>query len=183
MEWTGGHRDPGDSVVPLTSYQAGTPLMTLADMGDLFFKGTVDEIDVGKMALGLPVRLQIGALPNATIEGELTNIAPKAKEVEGATLFDVEARITSSGDTTLRAGYSATADVVIQEKENVLLVPERLVSFEGDKAFVEVPGKTPETEPVRTEIKVGLSDGLNVEVLEGLSEGQKVVERPPREIE
>ena len=175
--------NPGDAVVPLTSYQAGTPLMTLADMGDLFFKGTVDEIDVGKMELGLPVRLQIGALPSATIEGQLTSIAPKAKEVEGATLFDVEARITASGGTTLRAGYSATADVVIQEKQGVLLIPERLVAFEGEKAFVEVPGKTPEAEPVRREIKVGLSDGLNVEVLSGLAEKEKIVERPPREIE
>jgi HlyD family secretion protein len=151
------HVNPGDPVVPLTSYQAGTPLMTMADMGTLMFKGTVDEIDVGKLKEGLPVRIKIGALPDATVTGRLTRIAPKATEKEGTTLFDVEAAIENPGGVTLRAGYSANADVVIQEKSNVLLLPERLVTFEKEKAFVEVPGSTPEAQPAKKEIKTGLS--------------------------
>ena len=83
---------------------------------------------------------------------------------------------------TLRAGYSANADVVIQEKANVLLLPERLVSFEKEKAFVEVPGPAPETAPVKKEIKTGLSDGLKLEIVAGLAEGDQVVQRPPKEI-
>ncbi len=176
------HVNPGDPVVPLTSYQAGTPLMTLADMGTLMFKGTVDEIDVGKLKEGMPVRIKIGALPDATVTGRLTRIAPKATEKEGTTLFDVEAAIENPGGVTLRAGYSANADVVIQEKANVLLLPERLVSFEKEKVFVEVPGTGPEAKPIKKEVKTGLSDGLKLEVVAGLAEGEQVVQRPPKEI-
>lgn len=176
------HVNPGDPVVPLTSYQAGTPLMTMADMGTLMFKGTVDEIDVGKLKEGMPVRIKIGALPDATVSGRLTRIAPKATEKEGTTLFDVEAAIENPGGVTLRAGYSANADVVIQEKANVLLLPERLVSFDKEKAFVEVPGASPGAQPVKKEIKVGLSDGLKLEIVAGLAGGDEVVQRPPKEI-
>ena len=172
----------GDPVVPLTSYQAGTVLMSLADMGDLIFKGTVDEIDVGKLHEGLPVRIQIGALPEAKVLGELSRIAPKAKEKDGATLFDVEVAIKDAAGAVLRAGFSANADIVIREKQDVLILAERLVIFEVDKAFVEVPSADPKKEPVRKEIKTGLSDGLQVEILEGLKEGEKVVQRPPKEI-
>ena len=84
---------------------------------------------------------------------------------------------------TLRAGYSANADVIIQEKEGVLLVPERLVTMEKEKASVEVPGASPEDEPVKKEIQVGLSDGLNLEVVAGLAEGDKVIQRPAKEVE
>ena len=176
------HVNPGDPVVPLTSYQAGTPLMTMADMGTLMFKGTVDEIDVGKLKEGMPVRIKIGALPDATVTGRLTRISPKATEKEGTTLFDVEAAIENPGGVTLRAGYSANADVVIQEKSGVLLLPERLVTFEKERAYVEVPGSTPEAQPAKKEIKTGLSDGLKLEVVAGLAEGEQVVQRPPKEI-
>ena len=175
--------NPGDPVVPLTTFQAGTALMTLADMSSLLFKGTVDEIDVGKLAEGLPVRIQIGALPDAEIKGGLTRIAPKAKEKEGSTLFDVEVEITDRGGILLRAGYSANCDIIIQEKADVVLVPERLVLFEDERAFVELPPDDPEGEPVKQEITVGLSDGLQVEVVAGLEEGSRIVERAPRTIE
>lgn len=176
------HVNPGDPVVPLTSYQAGTPLATMADMSRLLFRGTVDEIDVGKLSEGMPVRIKIGALPEAKVTGRLTRIAPKATEKEGTTLFDVEASIEAADGTTLRAGYSANADVVIQEKTGVLLVPERLVGFEKEKPFVELPPAVPEGQPTKREIETGLSDGLQIEVLTGLSEGQQIVQRPPKEI-
>jgi len=176
------HVNPGDPVVPLTSYQAGTPLMTMADMGTLMFKGTVDEIDVGKLKEGLSVRIKIGALPSAQVTGRLTRIAPKATEKEGTTLFDVEAAIDPSKDIVLRAGYSANADIVIQEKKDVLVIAERLVTFDKEKAFVELPAAQPKGDPVKHEIKTGLSDGINLEVAEGLKEGDQVVQRPPKEI-
>jgi HlyD family secretion protein len=174
----------GDPVVPLTTYQEGTALMSVADMSTLLFRGTVDEIDVGKLKVGMPVRIQIGALPGAEVPAVLTKIAPKATEKEGATVFDVEASIdTTKSDIVLRAGYSANANVIIQEKKDVLLVPERLVTLADDKATVEVPAPKPGQEPVKKEIQVGLSDGLNMEVVAGLAEGEKVVQRPPKEIE
>ncbi len=176
--------NPGDPVVPLTTFQEGTVLMTLADMGTLEFRGTVDEIDVGKLHEGMEVRMQIGALPGSAVLGTLTRIAPKAREKEGATVFDVEAAIDpGKSSVTLRAGYSANADIIIQEKQGVLLVPERLVTLEKDKASVEIPGETPEAEPQKKEIQVGLSDGLNLEVVAGLAEGDKVVQRPAKEVE
>ncbi len=172
----------GDPVVPLTSYQAGTALASLADMSTLVFKGTVDEIDVGKLREGLTARLKIGALPEAQVNASVYKIAPKSKTAEGATLFDVELELQPVAGTVLRAGYSANADIVVREKTGVLLLPERLVTFKEGQASVEVPGATGQ-EPVRKEIKVGLSDGLSIEIAEGLNEKDLVVERPPKKIE
>jgi HlyD family secretion protein len=176
--------DPGDPVVPLTSFQEGTELATIADMRDLMFKGTVDEIDVGKLALGAVARLKVGALPGAVVTGKLNRIAPQAKEENGARLFEVEIELDPASNVVLRAGYSANADLILQEKTDILLVPERLVLFENDgaKTFVEIPGVEPDAEPRKVEIVTGLSDGLNIEVKSGLAEGDKVVQRPPREI-
>ncbi|MFQ5525667.1 MAG: efflux RND transporter periplasmic adaptor subunit [Thermoanaerobaculia bacterium] len=176
--------DPGDPVVPLTSFQEGTELATVADMGDLIFRGTVDEIDVGKLDLGVTARLKIGALPGVEVTGRLARIAPQAREEEGARLFDIEIEIDPTDGVTLRAGYSANADLIIREKEDILLIPERLVTFEdeGLKTFVEIPGEGPEAEPQRVQIETGLSDGLNIEVVSGLEEGDEVVQRPPRDV-
>jgi HlyD family secretion protein len=175
--------DPGDPVVPLTPYQEGTALMSIADMSLLVFKGTVDEIDVGKLTEGQIVRIQIGALPDATVTGRLVRIAPKAMEEEGATLFAVEVAIEDDGETVLRAGYSANADVIIEEKQDVLLIPERLLTFADEKTYVELPPETDDGEPVRHEVTIGLSDGLQVEIVAGLDEDAQIVERAPREIQ
>ena len=176
--------DPGDPVVPLTSFQEGTELATIAEMTDLIFKGTVDEIDVGKLELGVEARLKIGALPGREVVGRLTRIAPQAKEEDGARLFQVEIELTRESEVVLRAGYSANADLIIREKRDVLVIPERLVKFEDDGArtFVEVPAQQAGGEPVKTEIKTGLSDGMTIEVVSGLEQGDLLVERPPRGI-
>jgi HlyD family secretion protein len=173
----------GDPVVPLTSYQAGTALTNLADMTTLVFKGTVDEIDVGKLKETMPAHIKIGALPEAKVEGKIYKISPKSKTAEGATLFDVEIELLPAKDVVLRAGYSANAEIAVREKKDVLLVPERLVTFADGKATVELPGPTEKAEPAKKEIKTGLSDGMNVEVAEGLSEKDLVIERPPKKIE
>jgi len=176
--------NPGDPIVPLTSYQPGTEMATVADMSDLIFKGTVDEIDVGKLSVGMTTRIKVGALPTDVVTGRVSRIAPQAQQKEGATLFDVEVELEPTNKITLRAGYSANADVIIREKKDVLVIPERLVTFEdgGKKATVEVAGTDPKAEPKKVEIKTGISDGLNVEVTSGLEKGAKVVERPPKEI-
>ena len=176
--------NPGDPIVPLTSYQPGTEMATVADMSDLIFKGTVDEIDVGKLSTGMPTRIKVGAMPSDVVTGRVARIAPQAQQKEGATLFDVEIELDPGQKFTLRAGYSANADVIIREKKDVLVIPERLVTFEdgGKKAFVELAAATPKAEPKKVEIKTGISDGLSIEVLSGLRKGDKVVERPPKEI-
>ena len=173
--------EEGDPVVPLTTYQSGTELMTLADMEDLIFKGNVDEIDVGKLRTGMEVIIEIGALPGSNIIGELTKISPRAHKEEGATLFEVEVEIVDVGDTYLRAGYSANANIMITKKEDILLVPERLITITDSVVTCEVQD-TAGAIAERT-IETGLSDGINIEITDGLEEGELLVERPPREIE
>jgi HlyD family secretion protein len=115
----------GDPVVPLTSYQAGTELATLADMNDLIFKGTVDEIDVGKLEINMPVRIKIGALPDHTVTGRLSKIAPQATEKDNAKLFEVEielirSRMWSFGPGTCQCRYCGT------QKKGILIIPDAL---------------------------------------------------------
>jgi HlyD family secretion protein len=175
------HVNEGDPVVPLTTYQQGTELLTLASMERLLFKGTVDEIDVGKLREGMPVEIKIGALPSAQVKGTLYKISPKARKEDNTILFDVEIHLTATDSViALRAGYSANAEIVINKKDSVLVLPERLVTFRSDSAFVEIPGEKGEAKELP--IKTGLSDGLKVEILAGIDEGKEVIERPPKEI-
>ena len=170
----------GDPVVPLTSYQAGTVLMTIADMDSLIFRGTVDEIDVGKLHVGMKARITVGALPNVKLEGMLERISLKAKEDNNARVFPVEISIEKREDIPLRAGYSANAEIVVNEAINVLTLPERVVYFSGDSTYVEVPGSDGNRR--RVTIETGLSDAIMIEVKKGLKEGDEVCEKPEKEL-
>jgi HlyD family secretion protein len=170
----------GDPVVPLTSYQAGTVLMTLADMDSLVFRGTVDEIDVGKLSLGMPVKVKIGALPDAEVPGTLDKISLKAREESNSRMFPVEISIDDARVALLRAGYSANADIIIREVKDILTVPERVVYFSGDSVYVETAGAGGGRQKVM--IETGLSDAIRVEVKSGLEEGQEILEKPQKKI-
>ena len=170
----------GDPVVPLTSYQEGTVLMTLADMDSLIFRGTVDEIDVGKLSIGMSVDIKIGAIPGASIPGKLTKISLKAKEENNTRMFPVEISISDTKVALLRAGYSANADIIIRRADSVLTIPERVVYTRGDSTYVEIPG--PKRVREKALITTGLSDAIRVEVKEGLKQGQEVLEKPEKKI-
>jgi len=170
----------GDPVVPLTSYQPGTAIMRLADMNDLLFKGTVDEIDVGKIAEEMSCDLQVGALPGKTVKGHLTLISLKALKEDNTTVFPVEIKIDETDGAILRAGYSANAHIIIARRDSVLSLPERVITFRNDSAFVNIPKGELESE--ERYIKTGLSDAIQIEVLEGLSEGEEVLEKEVKEI-
>ncbi|HKW41284.1 MAG TPA: efflux RND transporter periplasmic adaptor subunit [Gemmatimonadales bacterium] len=170
----------GDAVVPLTPYQQGTVLMRMAAMRDLIFRGTVDEIDVGRLREGMPVTIKIGALPNASVKGRLEKIWLKAHKEEQATVFPIEITLTEVSGATLRAGYSANAEVIIARRDSVLYIPERLITYRNDSSFVTIRNGAAKTEERR--IKTGLSDAINIEVLEGVQPGDSIVEPPPREI-
>lgn len=171
--------DIGEPVVPLTSYQAGTPLMSIAGMEQLLFKGTVDEIDVGKITMGMPVDIKIGALPGVIVKGEVSRISLKAKQEDNATVFPIEIAITDSEGTVLRAGYSANADIIIEQMNDVITIPERVITMRDGKNYIEVPGTEPGSR-VEKEIELGLSDAITVAVTHGVSEGDTVLERPVR---
>ena len=170
----------GDPVTPLTSFQEGTVLMKMANMERLLFKGTVDEIDVGKMKEGMEVEIKVGALPSDTVRGILRKIWLKAEKKENATVFPIEIIIPSAKNTVLRAGYSANASIIIQRKTNVLSIPERVVTFRNDTAFVKYAMDSKEEE---RSIKTGLSDAINIEVVSGLKEGDEVFEKPVKKID
>jgi len=158
----------GDPVVPLTSYQPGTELMRIASLKNLLFKGTVDEIDVGRLEEGMKAKITVGAIPDEEVLGIIDIIAPKAGKKEGATVFDIEIIITDKADKPLRVGYSATADIIIDERKDVLIIPEGAVIFEEDKEYVYLANGE------KREIQTGLSDALNIEVVTGLEEGEEI---------
>jgi HlyD family secretion protein len=171
----------GDPVTPLTSYQEGTVLMKMANMERLLFKGTVDEIDVGKLKEGQEAELKVGALPAEKIVGVLSKISLKAEKKENATVFPIEITVPKASNSRLRAGYSANANVIIQKKDSVLMLPERVVNFRNDSAFVSIDlgaGKKEERF-----IRTGLSDAISIEILEGLKLGDPVFEKPVKKIE
>ena len=170
----------GDPVTPLTSYQEGTVLMKMANMSSLVFKGTVDEIDVGKLREGMPAELRIGALPGDTIQGKLSKIWLQAEKKENASVFPIEISISNIKKVTLRAGYSANADIIIREKDDILYVPERVVTFRNDSSFVRMPLADNKSE--ERSVKTGLSDAINIEVVSGLKEGETVLEKPATKI-
>jgi HlyD family secretion protein len=154
--------------------------MRMAAMRDLIFRGTVDEIDVGRLKEGMPATIKIGALPTASVKGRLEKIWLKAHKQEQATVFPIEIVLTEVEGATLRAGYSANAEVIISRRDSVLYIPERLITHRHDSSFVTLrtgPGKTGERH-----IKTGLSDAINIEILEGLQATDSLVEPAPREI-
>ena len=170
----------GDPVVPLTSYQAGTELMKMADMKELLFRGTLDEIDVGKISEGMLCELAIGALPGKVIKGHVELISLKARKEENTTLFPIEIAIDDAAGAVLRAGFSANATIIINKKVQVLAIPERVVTFRNDSAFVQIPAGPEKSK--ETLIQTGLSDDINIEVLSGLDEGQEVLEKKVKPI-
>ncbi len=162
----------GNSVIQANTMNDGTTVATVADMNDLIFDGNIDETDVGSLVEGMPVVITIGALPDYSSNAVLEYIAPKAVENNGANQFQIKAAVKGSGSSVIRSGYSANADIVLSEAADVLTLPESALEFSGDSTFVHV--KTGEGTYSRTQVVTGLSDGIVIEIKEGLAEGDKV---------
>jgi len=163
----------GFSVIQANNFNPGTTIATIANMGDMIFDGHVDESEVGKIKLGMPLVIKVGAIDNAVFDGKLEFIAPQGKEIDGAIQFEIKAAITQKPGQYIRAGYSANADIVLDERKHVLAMREALVQYDKDKkAFIEVE-TTPQTF-VKHDVTLGLSDGINVEVLTGATVADKV---------
>jgi HlyD family secretion protein len=156
----------GNSVIESNNFNDGTTIATVADMNDMIFKGKIDETEVGKIHIGMPLILTIGAIDNTKFDATLTKISPKGVEENGAVQFEIEADVNLKTGEFIRSGYSANADIVLAKVENVLAVPEALLQFEEGKTFVEVETKPQEFKKVF--IETGLSDGINIEVKKGI---------------
>lgn len=167
----------GNSVIQANTFNDGTTIATVADMSNMLFRGNVDETDVGKLHEGMPVKLTIGALQNVELDAALEYVSPKATEDNGVILFEVKAAVIIPADVFVRAGYSANASVMIQSREGVLTLPESTVEFEGDKTYVYVLTSAEGAEEQtfdKHDVKIGLSDGMNIEITEGVTAGEKI---------
>lgn len=184
--------DQGDSIVPVTPYQPGTALITMANMQDLVFKGEVSQTDVGKLRMMMPADLTIAALPKLKLKGKLTLVALQSMTQTSSQqalstqkpLFEAPADLQNgfaiqiSGfklpkDSIIRAGYQTTAAIVVKEVKNALSIDQKALHFNGDQAYVYVPGA--KKKPIKQNIKLGISDSLHSQVLSGLKKGEKVL--------
>ncbi|MFK7806354.1 MAG: efflux RND transporter periplasmic adaptor subunit [Saprospiraceae bacterium] len=158
--------EEGSSVIERNNFNEGTNIASVADMGSLIFEGMVDESDVGKLKEGMPLELTIGAIENETFAATLEYISPKGITEEGTVKFEVRAAIKPTSDVFLRAGYSASADIILAKKKDVIAINERDMILRNDSTFVKV--KTGENEFEERLITTGLSDGIMIEVVNGL---------------
>lgn len=163
----------GSSVIESNTFNEGTTIAVVADMGEMIFEGKVDESEVGKIKPGMDLILTIGAIEKEKFDATLEYIAPKGVKENGAIQFTIKAKMKLKEGSFIRAGYSATADIVLDRKDSVLAISEALLQFETeDKPYVEV-----ETSPQTFEkkyVKLGLSDGIHIEVLEGITKQDKI---------
>ena len=172
----------GNTVVLSNTFNDGTTIASVADMNDLIFRGNIDETEVGRLVQGMSMRITVGALHDLAFDATLEYISPKAVEQGGANQFEVKAAVRVEGDVYMRSGYSANAEIVLEEADKVLSVPESAIEFSGDTAFVYVlePGTSPKVYR-RTRVETGLSDGVDIEIRSGVEEGQIV--RGPQKLD
>jgi HlyD family secretion protein len=166
----------GNSVIESNTFNEGTTLATVARMDDMVFEGTVDESEVGKLRQGMALVLTIGAIQDKKLDATLEHVAPKGKAVEGAIQFEIRAALQASPDLFIRANYSANADVVLDRRDDVLAISEGLLRFDEGKTYVEVETAPQKFE--RRDIETGLSDGILIEVVSGLTESDKIKAAP-----
>lgn len=162
----------GSFVIESNTFNEGTTIAAVADMNDMVFEGKVDESEVGKIKEGMVLDLMIGAIEDKKFSAVLEFISPKGVVEEGAIKFEIRASMKLREDEFIRAGYSANADIIFDKKDSVLAIKESLLQFSGDSVFVEV-----ETKPMIFEkrlVKTGISDGINIEVVSGVKQGEKI---------
>jgi HlyD family secretion protein len=140
----------------------------------MLFVGKIDETEVGKLTTGMPMEISIGAIQDLKIPASLEYVSPKGVEESGAILFEMKAALELPDSIFIRAGYSANADIILDKRSNVVTIPESAVEFSGDSIFVHLLKSEKPQVFERKEVKIGLSDGIHIEVKEGLNENDKV---------
>ncbi len=169
--------EEGDQVIQSNNFNDGTTIATIADLGKMIFEGKVDEGEVGKLKVGTPLKISLGAVEGTELDAKLRFIAPKGIEETGAVQFKVEGDVEINDSIFIRAGYSANASMVLEKKDSVLVISEALLQFDKktDKPYVEVAvGAAEEQKFERRDVEIGISDGINVEIISGLTEDDLV---------
>ena len=166
--------EEGFQVIASNSFNAGTTIANIADLNKMIFEGKVDEAEVGKLKVGMPLEVNLGAIEDQSLEAKLKFIAPKGNEEQGAVQFIIEADLFLNDSIFVRAGYSANASLILERKDSVMAISESLLQFdrETEKPYVEV--STGEQEFERRDIEIGISDGVNVEILSGLTKEDQI---------
>ncbi len=177
----------GNSVIQSNTFNDGTTIAIVADMNDMIFEGKVDETEVGKIKEGMPIELEIGAIDKEKFDAVLAYISPKGKEENGAIQFEIKADVKLKEGQFIRAGYSANANIVLDRKDSVMVIPEGMLKFENDSSYVEVQTGM-EQQFEKRYVKTGLSDGINIEISEGLKledkvKGEKIDPKKQKETE
>ena len=164
----------GDQVIQSNNFNAGTTIATIADMSLMIFEGKVDEAEVGKLEEGKEIKVILGAITDKEFPAKLTFVAPKGIEENGAVQFTIKADVEIDSKTNIRAGYSANAEIDIEAKDSVLAIREALLQYNRitEKPFVEISEE--EGKYKKQDVELGLSDGINVEITEGVKEGDKI---------
>jgi len=158
----------GNSVIQSNNFNDGTTIATVANMSDMLFVGKLDETEVGKIIVGMPMSITIGALQDQKLTATLEYVSPKGKEENGAIMFEMKAAVKVPSNVFVRAGYSANAEIVLTKQDRVITIPESCIEFGGDTAFVYVMTKKDPQTFVKKQVKIGLSDGIKIEVKSGL---------------
>ena len=161
----------GTFVTETNTFNQGTTIANVANMRDLIFEGHLDESEIGKVREGMELILNVGAISGRKFDAILEYLSPKGMDDQGTIKFEIKAAVAVEDDLFLRAGYSANADIVLDRREQVLAINEGNLITENGKTFVEVETGPQEFE--RREIQTGLSDGINIEVLDGITEKTK----------
>ena len=165
----------GNSVILSNSFNDGTTIATVADMTSLIFRGNVDETEVGRIVEGMPVTITVGAVQDLKLNAVLEYISPKGMESNGANQFEIKAALMIPDSISLRSGYGANAEIVLERAFKTISVPEAALQFSGDSTFVYLlTDSVPKQQFQRQNVVTGLSDGINIEIKEGLKVGQKV---------
>jgi HlyD family secretion protein len=164
----------GMSVIESNTFSPGTTVATIADMNKMIFEGKVDESEVGKLLKGTQINVELGAYQEVKFPAVLTFVAPKGTEESGAVQFKIKADVDTKGKYMIRANYSANANIILEQKDSVLAIKEALLRFDkkDDKPYVEV--ETGDQKFEKKFLKLGISDGINVEILEGLKHKDKI---------
>ena len=141
----------------------------------MIFEGKVDEAEVGKLVIGMPLEVNLGAVEDKSLKAKLKFIAPKGNEEQGAVQFKIEADLFLNDSIFVRAGYSANASLVLERKDSVMAISESLLQFDSktEEPYVEIEVDDQKFE--RKDIEIGISDGVNVEIITGISEDLSLI--------